>query len=147
MACESVTVPGKIILTSTFRTYGPKVEIPYELAYGNEVTMLFRLHDDMYERLAFEEWMNRVVQDKRHDVGFLHDYAGDAVVTQLDLDDNPIMEYTLVKVFPKSIGETEMGYEKSDQYLVLPVVLSFVELRITGWIDPQGKIADPPRIQ
>jgi hypothetical protein len=150
MSCETIVVPGKTIASSPFRVYGPKMEMPYEMMYSNEFQMNFRVSDDILERLVFEEWSGRVVSDRRHDVRFMRDYASDVIITQLDMDDNPIIEYTITEAYPKTIGDVEFGYDKIDQYMILPVSLAFMEMKITSWIEPYGiagRLVDIPKIE
>lgn len=137
-ACENVTLPGKTIASVPFRIYGPKNEVPYETLYDNQIPMSFRVSDDYFERLVFEDWMDRTVKSFNGDTRFSVEYLSDLMVRILDTDDNPVAEITMTGVYPKMLGEMEMAYSASDRYLVQPIVFAYTEYRHTGFFKPPG---------
>lgn len=73
--CEAAELPGKTILTSDAKIYGPA----YKIATGtvfNEITLTFLCSNDMREKLQFDVWMNAIQNPRTFDMQYRDDYVG-----------------------------------------------------------------------
>lgn len=83
VACEECIFPGKAIYTADLRHYGEMRKYPYAREYANEVTMVFRVGSDFYEKRVFEEWQNMIVNNTTNDHGFYDDYTVMIAINQI----------------------------------------------------------------
>jgi hypothetical protein len=80
--CESVTMPGRQILTSE-RRIGNVVE---KVGYGyavDDVSMTFYLMNDYGVKNYFDAWMNTVFNNETYEPGYKKDYAKSVKIHQL----------------------------------------------------------------
>lgn len=82
--CEECFFPSKNIFTADVRHYGNTYKYPYSQEYTNEVTMIFRIGADMYEKRVFEEWMDKVVDRDSMNHEYYDNYASQINIAQID---------------------------------------------------------------
>lgn len=73
--CEAAELPGKTILTSDAKIYGPA----YKIATGtvfNEITLTFLCSNDMREKLQFDVWMNSIQDPRKFNMQYRDSYVG-----------------------------------------------------------------------
>lgn len=82
--CEECFFPSKNIFTSDVRHYGHMYKYPYSQEYTNEVTMIFRVGSDMYEKRVFEEWMNMIIDKTTKNHEYYDNYTTRIGIAQID---------------------------------------------------------------
>jgi len=82
ISCEECFFPGMNIFTADVRHYGNAFKFPYSREYMNEMTMIFRVGSDMYEKRIFEEWMDLMVSYDNHNHEYYDNYARDIYIAQ-----------------------------------------------------------------
>lgn len=82
--CEECFFPSKNIFTADVRHYGNGYKYPYSHEFTNEVTMIFRIGKDMYEKRVFEEWMNLIIGNKQFDHEYYDNYTTRISIAQID---------------------------------------------------------------
>lgn len=125
LRCDSVTVPGRSFSTTPFRYYGPARNMPYEQIYSGEVNISILLSEDLRERRFFEEWMAGVSSIYNYKMGFYSDYTSIVDIDVINRQDQSVYTFTLEEVYPKAIGDIQMGYDKDNEVARLEVTLSF----------------------
>lgn len=125
MRCDSVTIPGRSLSTTPFRFYGPARNMPYEQVYSGEVNVSVVLSEDLRERKFFEEWMSGVSSIYNYKMGFYSDYTTIVDIDVIDRQDQALYTFTLEEVYPKAIGDLQVGYDKDNEFLRQDVTLSF----------------------
>lgn len=130
VSCESCVMPGKTIATQEIKYHGPVYEMPYEESFAGDMEAVFKLSGDYYERNKFQQWQNKIIDEKTHNVGYLDSYARDIEITQLDLEDNPIMRIVLEGAYPKTIGPIQFGDERTNEVNKQPISFSYRKWRI-----------------
>lgn len=125
MRCDSVTIPGRSFSTTPFRFYGPARNMPYEQIYSGEVSISVVLSEDLRERRFFEEWMSGVSSIYNYKMGFYSDYTTIVDIDVIDRQDQALYTFTLEEVYPKAIGDLQVGYDKDNEFLRQDVTLSF----------------------
>jgi len=123
--CDSVTVPGRGFSTTPYRFYGPARNMPYEPIYSGEINISVILSADLRERKFFEDWMNFVCSRDNFKFGYYDDYITDLEITVFSKDEIPTHRFFVEEVYPKSIGDLQMGYDKDNDYLRQDITLSF----------------------
>ena len=123
--CDSVTIPGRSLSTTPYRFYGPARNMPYEPIYAGELNLSVILSTDMRERKFFEDWTNSICSPSNYKFGYYDDYVTSLVVTVLSKDDVPTYTVNVEEVYPKSMGDLQMGYDKDNDYLRQDITLSF----------------------
>lgn len=123
--CDAVTVPGRGFSTTPYRFYGPARNMPYEPIYSGEINISVILSADLRERKFFEDWMNFVCSRDNFKFGYYDDYITDLEITVFGKDEIPTHKFFVEEVYPKSIGDLQMGYDKDNDYLRQDITLSF----------------------
>ena len=139
--CEGAVLPGAAFSTQPNRIYGPVTEYPYERLYSGDLSLTFRLDQEMWLRKFFNAWQGLIFKDKQSalkipsragDFEYSDVYTGEIEIyqyptkqkasdTQIPLlpqenNDKPIYGVRLFGVYPKSIAAIELGYAAVDTY-------------------------------
>jgi hypothetical protein len=139
--CMSTSIPGRSIQSQPYKIYGPAIEYAYEANYTNELSMVFRVGEDMFERDFFEGWMGSIISPLSGDLQYPDNYRTTMRIYQLDRRDNKVYAVELYNLFCKSVGEMELSTDSSDQISTINVSLAFSEYQTIGkvnfWYDPR----------
>lgn len=140
--CESASLPGRSYSTYEHTTYGPKRLLPYNETYTNEVSLVFRVGRDMYERLMFDLWMNDIM-DVYNDFAFYDRYVRDVRISVLNLDKEETPAYTvrLIEAWPSAVEDVPVSFDLTDQTLKINVKLTFHRWEMV----PPGSISSGQR--
>lgn len=125
LRCDSVTIPGRGFSTTPFRFYGPARNMPYEQIYSGEVSMSVMLSEDLRERKFFEEWMSGVSSIFNYKMGFYSDYTTIVDIDVINKQDQSTYTFTLEEVYPKAIGDIQVGYDKDNEFMRQDVTLCY----------------------
>lgn len=142
--CMTMSMPGKSIQSQATKIYGPPAEYAYEANYTNEMSMTFRVSEDMFERDFFERWMGNTVRQVSSDLNYPDEYRTTMKIYQLNMQDNYLYCSELQNVFCKSVGDMEFSSDSSDQIQTVVVNLSFSEYYVIGRVQPKAGDIPPP---
>src|ERR1035437_1591680 len=109
--CNSVTLPGINLDTTTHHSYGTPREMPTGLTLP-QVTMTFYVDTQMNIKMIFEDWMQQVMHPMRGSLGYYKDYAQKVNILVEDLRNQRQYEVILHEAYPKSMGDIELGYDQ-----------------------------------
>lgn len=123
--CDSITIPGRSFSTTPFRFYGPARNMPYEQIYSGEVTMTFILSEDLRERDFFENWMKGVSRSTDYKFEYYSNYTTTMEIDVLSRDDESLYKIILEEVYPKLIGDIQVGYDKDNDFMRQDVTMCF----------------------
>ncbi len=123
--CDSVIIPGRSLSTTPYRFYGPARNMPYEPIYSGEMNLSIILSADMRERNFFEAWLNSIVNPVNFKFAFYDDYVTNMGITVIDKSDIPAARFIVEEVYPKSIGDIQMGYDRENDFLKMETTLCF----------------------
>lgn len=123
--CDSVVIPGRSLSTVPYRFYGPARNMPYEPIYSGEMNLSIILSADMRERNFFENWINSIVNPFNYKFSFYDQYVTNMTIASLDKSDNPMAVFVVEEVYPKAIGDIQMGYDRDNDFLKTEVTLCF----------------------
>ena len=130
--CESVSLPGRSIATYPYRLYGPARNMPYEQIYSGEISLTFLMNSDWDERGFFENWMFGVCGTHDFKINFQSSYKAMMTITTMDKTDTPIIQMILVGVYPKIIGDIQLGYDKDNEVVRQDVTFCYRMYDIIG---------------
>lgn len=126
LRCDSINIPGKAFSTSQYRIYGPARTMPYEVTYSGELTLSVILSADMRERRVFESWTTLVSNPENFKMGYYNNYVADNMLIRiLTKADTVVYEAVVEEVYPKSIGDLQLGYEKDNEILRQDITLAY----------------------
>lgn len=136
---QSTRLPGRSIVGSDIRTYGPTRWQPY-LATYNEWIVVFRCSEDMKERKIIREWMDLIENPITHDMGWYNDYATEVRISQINPSADPnsvdkyAMTFVLEHAFPVSVEDVAVSHVPS----IEPITMS-VSFRYHKWREETKK--------
>ena len=142
--CDTVTVPGRSFSTVPYRFYGPARNMPYEPIYSGEMSVSIILSADMRERKFFEEWSNLICSRNNYKFGYYDEYVTQAEITVLTRGEIPTQRFIIEEVYPKSIGDLQLSYEKDNDILKQEIVLSFRKYTPDYLGTPQNRAPQTP---
>lgn len=77
--CESAELPGRGLIASDIRYYGPSYKIPYQSQY-EDTNMTFLVRDRWNERRFFDNWMELINPQNSFDFAYRNDYISTVTV-------------------------------------------------------------------
>lgn len=155
LLCNSVTLPGKQILTND-RRVGLEFQ---KIAYGyavDDVSMTFYALNDYGIKKYLDNWMGTIVDEENHTVAYKSDYERDIRIHQLrkpiinkSFDIGPlginvglgagtVYSVQLLKAFPTTVSAIELNNELDG---LIQVTCQFSYTRWKAINDPQGFIS------
>jgi hypothetical protein len=126
--CKAASLPSSIISPIVMPWRGRQLQLAGDRTF--EPWTLTIINDtDFSIRTAFESWMNdinaHVAGTGTADPGA---YMKDAIVNQLDRNDNVVRSYDFKGIWPSNISQIDLAYDSEN------VVEEFtVELQVTYW--------------
>lgn len=145
LLCDSVTMPGRQIMTSEYTT-GLK---PYKKPYGiveDEVQMVFNLTEDYYVFDYFRSWQNSIiapVSDKFYEVQYKEQYCTDVIIQQISGGQDFIPTYSvkLKNAFPITLSSVQLANTAESQTLQCTVSFGYDTWEEMGAIESLGSVA------
>ena len=129
LLAESVSIPGQNIrsVPDDLR-YGPARDHAQGVTYG-DISMTFICTPGMQEKVYFEEWQKLIVQlgdrDSGWNVEFYKDYVGEIQINQLDRQNQPKYQVTIIEPWPKTINAQEFTLSSNDSYQTVSVDFAY----------------------
>lgn len=111
--CSGVSIPGRDITTTSYRTYGPIQRIANDATYP-EVAATITMSEDLSEKLFFQRWQDFAVGFARgmdgsesgmFDIGYYSEYIGTVVIRQFSEDGALTYECALLEAYPIRVAD------------------------------------------
>ena len=136
MLCDTVSLPTKSLATYEKQIYGPVKAMPYRMTF-TEASMSFIMTDSMREKKYFDEWQNKIVDQKTGNIGFFDDYICDITIQKfsrnaVDFTDTPTYEVTLFEAWPSIVSEVQLSHSGGTEAMKLPVTFQFKKWESRG---------------
>lgn len=126
LRCESVSLPGRNLATSTdANIYGPTREIVEGVTYAEDITLVFQSSNDLKERVFFESWQEMAFNHKSWNMQYYNDYIGSIDIYLLDREMNRRYGIKLWEAFPKTVAAIDLGYDQNNSIIKTSVSFSF----------------------
>ena len=114
LSCDNITVPGRSLSTSEFKTIGISRELPYERLYSGDISMTFLFGRDMLERKIFETWMDFICNPVTNRFSYYDDYTATADIILYDTTESPVYKVRVDEIFPKEISSVDLNNDSSE---------------------------------
>jgi hypothetical protein len=113
LQCETAELPGKSILTTDVKIYGPTYKVPYQTQY-DEITLTFLCTNEFYERKLFDRWLECIMPSDTNNLRFPKDdetrYMTNLKIVQYDDFIKQIYAIELVDAFPVGIAPQQVNW-------------------------------------
>lgn len=123
--CDSATIPGRSFSTTPYRLYGPARNMPYEQIYSGELNLSVVLSADLRERAFFETWMSLISSPSNYKFAYYEDYISNMEISVITKNDFATHKFIVEEVYPKALGDIQLGYEKDNEVMRQDITLSF----------------------
>lgn len=123
--CTSASIPASELDECTVPYKGRQIKIPGDRTFADwNVTIL--IDNDFKGRDVFEQWSSGMLGNSSNLVGSTNELNtlnifGQAQVNLLDRYDQVIKRYQITGMFPKNVGEVQIGYADNNQVLTQTV--------------------------
>lgn len=129
--CHATELPGVVLNTNTYKTYGPGKQLPTIKIY-NEITFSFICTNDFYEKAFFDGWIEYINPEYQNwDFRYVDEVSVNINIGQLGpFDDLPIFAVQLIKAFPIAIFPMALRWDKNNSYHNLDVTFAYSRYHI-----------------
>ena len=157
LTCQDASLAAKALLTEEYNPVGngPNTVHAYGENYTNDLSLTFLCSTDFFERMYFQNWMDKIVNSGTHEVAMYEDYASPWSITiavipgyynsgddsGATLDDissrissgvpSDIYFIRYDHVYPYRINDQAINYSTTNDILKLQV-----QFRYHRWYDP-----------
>lgn len=135
LRCESAELPGKQIVTTDSKIYGPIYKAPYQTLFS-DITLVFVETAQLHLRNFFEAWSRIIYDQETNIMGYMEDFVTDILVTQYDeregtIPGSPqeIQSFQLIHAYPTNINQLTTSWS-DDQIHRLSVTFTYQRYRI-----------------
>ena len=132
LQCESAELPGRTLVTSDVKIYGPTYKVPYQMQY-NEITLNFICTNEFYERKLFERWFEAIMpsdtNNLRYPKGEKSRYLTNIKIIQYDEFIRQIYAVELIDAFPIGIASAPLAWS-ADGFHRLGVQFAYQRYKI-----------------
>jgi hypothetical protein len=115
LQCESAELPGKTLLTSDVKVYGPIFKVPYQKQF-NDINLTFLCTNDFYERKLFDRWIDCIMPSSTNNLRYPKDevtrYMSDIKIIQYDDFIKQIYAVKLVDAFPIGVAAQQLSWSE-----------------------------------
>ena len=133
--CDSVAIPTKSIAASDKFIYGTSYQIPYRQTFA-EVSMSFYVTDEMKEKIFFDNWQKKIVNETTGDLKFYNNYTCDIIIKRFSKTANdfidPMYEIKIDRAWPSIVSEVQLNHSGGGEPVRLPVTFQYKKWRHVG---------------
>jgi len=131
LQCESAELPGKTLLTSDAKVYGPTFKVPYLASY-EAMTLTFLCTNEFYERKLFDRWLEAIIPNDTNNPRFPKGkntrYMTNIKVIQYDDFIKQIYAVELIDAFPIGVAPQALSWSE-DGFHRLGVQFSYQKFK------------------
>lgn len=128
LMCDSVTWPGRQLLTSERYTSMKAQKMPYAFAHEDS-SISFILDNDWYPWSFIHDWQSRVINGigslRQYEVNYQNEYARDISITHRDTEDRIRKHVILKKAFPTTLNSIELGNGNDNEIIRVNAEFSY----------------------
>lgn len=117
---KEVTLPGQNINSTTIMIQGMNRNVASNIDF-DAISITFVVDRDMKIYKAIEKWQNNIYNKSERINYFLNDYKSDMFIEVLNKNGEVVMKVKVFDVWPKSIPDTQLGYDNDSQSFELNV--------------------------
>jgi hypothetical protein len=109
--------------------------MPYEAPFGaqlEDVQLEFYVDEAYIVKDLFVKWSNLVYNQKNATLGYMDEYAGNIIISQLNRNLVPTYSVNLLMAFPKSISPIILDRSATDTISTMTVTFSYKYIEAQG---------------
>lgn len=112
--CANAQIPGRDILSTSYRDYGEPREIGIRHQHG-DITLVYYSSEDLRERKFFENWQDLIFNPVYKQHGYYKEYAGRMEISKYNQSwSKETAEYRFNEVYPTNVGVQELQSAEGD---------------------------------
>ena len=108
--CESANLPGRSLMTTEQKTYGPVEKHPY-LSTFIDIDLTFLVSGDMSEKLFFDLWLDYINPMFNYNMEYKSDYSTVITINQYDVSNQLTYSVNLFDAFPVSMNQMDLNWQ------------------------------------
>lgn len=113
LQCESAELPGKMLMTTDAKVYGPTFKIPHGVQY-QDINLTFICTNEFYERKLFDRWLEAIMPSDTNNLRFPKGkqtrYMTTMTIVQYDDFVSKIYGVNLIDAFPIGIASQPLNW-------------------------------------
>lgn len=123
--CELAELPGRNLLTTEEKIYGPIRKIAYGSSYLETSMTFLCTSNGMMEKRYFDNWMDNINHPTNFDANYYNNYIKDITLNMYD-ETNLIMYSVLFKeCYPTIVGAISLNTAAKDDYARINVTFTY----------------------
>ena len=126
--CDNVAIPTKSIAAVDKFIYGISYQMPYRQTFA-EVSMSFYVTDEMKEKIFFDNWQKRIVDQDTGDLKFHSNYTCTIEVNKFSKTNsdfiNPTYSIRIQGAWPSIVSEIQLNHSGGGEVIRLPVTFQY----------------------
>jgi hypothetical protein len=117
LQCESAELPGRELITTDVKIYGPTFKVPYQTQY-NQLALNFVCTNEFYERKLFDRWLDAIMPSDTNNLRFPKGgntgtgYMTNIKVIQYDDFIKQIYAVEMIDAYPISIAAQPLSWSE-----------------------------------
>lgn len=127
LRCEATEIPSVSIATNPREIYGTAEKLAYMKNYS-DLNLSIICSGDMSERKFFDAWTNLIVPNSSKNPEYQDNYTTTITVNHYRVDDKLEYSFDITKAFPTYVGQQQLTWGATNQYMILPVTFSYFEV-------------------
>ena len=133
--CDSVAIPTKSIAAVDKFIYGVSYQVPYRQTFA-EVSMNFLITDKMKEKVFFDNWQKKIVNETTGDLKFYNNYTCDIIIKRFSKTASDFIgamyEIKIDRAWPSIVSEVQLNHAGGGEPIRLPVTFQYKKWRHVG---------------
>ena len=133
--CDSVAIPTKSIAAVDKFIYGVSYQVPYRQTFA-EVSMNFLVTDKMKEKVFFDNWQKKIVNETTGDLKFYNNYTCDIIIKRFSKTASDFIgamyEIKIDRAWPSIVSEVQLNHAGGGEPIRLPVTFQYKKWRHVG---------------
>uniref|UniRef100_A0A6C0JYF7 Uncharacterized protein n=1 Tax=viral metagenome TaxID=1070528 RepID=A0A6C0JYF7_9ZZZZ len=131
LQCESAALPGKALLTSDVKIYGPTYKVPYQTQY-TDMNLTFLCSSEFYERKIMDRWIEAIHPTDTNNLRYAKDtktrFLTNIKIIQYDDFIRQIYAIELLDAYPIAISDQPLAWAE-DGFHRLTVQFAYQKFR------------------
>jgi hypothetical protein len=118
--CENAELPGRTLVTTEQKTYGPTEKHPYMTTY-NDINLTFIVSDDMSEKQFFDAWMEIINPSTNYNFKYRGDYVTTVTINQYDSVNQKSYSVDLIDAYPIAVNQLDLDWSSEATHKLVVV--------------------------
>lgn len=129
LLCVQASLPGKVLATTTQKTYGPLQKFPIMTTF-DDIGLSFMCIPDsdgqMYPRILFERWMEYINPQNKYNFKYKDEYSCSIDIEIYDKAGDQTYSLTLNEAFPLALQSQTVSFGAQD-FMFCSAIFTYVD--------------------